>query len=60
MLILMRRVGERIFVGDDIIITVVGFERGRVRIGVSAPQTLEVHREEVYERVLEERRSAAP
>ena len=47
MLILMRKPGETICIGDDITITVVGLERNRVRIGISAPRTVVVDREEI-------------
>jgi len=50
MLVLMRRPGECICIGDDIVVTVVGFERNRVRIGVTAPRHIAVDREEVADR----------
>lgn len=50
MLILMRRPGECICIGDDIVITVVGFERNRVRIGVKAPRHIAVDREEIADK----------
>jgi carbon storage regulator len=49
-LVLLRRQGECIVIGDDIVITVVGFERGRVRIGIQAPRHIAVDREEIHER----------
>ena len=51
MLILSRRIGESLFIGDDVRLTVLGEQGGRVRIGVSAPRAVAVWREEVYERV---------
>ena len=51
MLILTRRVGETLMIGDDITVTVLGVKGNQVRVGVSAPRELPVHREEVYERV---------
>jgi carbon storage regulator len=51
MLILTRRVGEKVLGGDDVEITVVGLSRGQVRVGISAPRSVPVHREEVYERI---------
>lgn len=50
MLILMRRPGESILIGDEIVVTVVGFERNRVKVGVKAPRHIPVDREEVAER----------
>ena len=50
MLILMRKPGETICIGDDITITVVGLERNRVRIGINAPRTVVVDREEIAEK----------
>ena len=54
MLILTRRVGETLMVGDDISITVLGVKGNQVRIGVNAPKHIAVHREEIYERVKQE------
>lgn len=51
MLILTRRVGESIMVGDDVTITVLGVKNNQVRIGVTAPRSIQVHREEIYERI---------
>lgn len=48
MLILTRRYGESIMIGDDIKITIVGVDDYRVKVGVSAPRDIEVHREEIY------------
>lgn len=55
MLILTRGRGERVFIGDDIIITVTQVNHGKVRLGIEAPPELPVHREEVYDRIAEER-----
>ena len=54
MLILTRRVGETLVVGDDITITVLGVKGNQVRIGIKAPQDVTVHREEIYERIKQE------
>ena len=55
MLILTRRVGETVMIGDDVAVTVLGVKGNQVRIGVSAPRTVSVHREEIYERIQKER-----
>lgn len=58
MLILTRRVGERLMIGDEIQVTVLGVKGNQVRIGVHAPPNVSVHREEIYQRVRAERESA--
>ena len=54
MLILTRRVGETLVVGDDVTVTVLGVKGNQVRIGVKAPRDVAVHREEIYERIKQE------
>lgn len=54
MLILTRRVGESLMVGDDITVTVLGVKGNQVRIGVNAPRDVAVHREEIYNRIQED------
>ncbi len=49
MLVLSRKLGEKIYVGDDIIVTVVDIDRGKVRIGIEAPRDVPVFREEVMD-----------
>lgn len=58
MLILTRRVGERLMIGDEISVTVLGVKGNQVRIGVHAPADVSVHREEIYERIRAEQNSA--
>lgn len=60
MLILTRRVGETLMVGDDVTITVLGVKGNQVRIGVNAPKDVAVHREEIYERIRKENESGKP
>ena len=61
MLILTRRVGETVMIGDEIAVTVLGVKGNQVRIGVTAPRSVSVHRQEIYERIRKERgESASP
>ncbi len=64
MLILTRRVGETVMIGNEVTVTVLGVKGNQVRVGVNAPKDVAVHREEIYERIKREEdqdsNSAAP
>jgi len=60
MLILTRRVGETVMIGEDITVTVLGVKGNQVRIGVNAPRNVAVHREEIFERIKREEAGDVP
>ncbi len=59
MLILTRRIGETLRVGDDVKVTVLEVQGNQVRLGIEAPRSIEVHREEIYQRIQQERQGGA-
>ncbi len=60
MLILTRRVGESLMIGDNVNVTVLGIRGNQVRIGVNAPKDVAVHREEIYDRIQKEQSGEVP
>lgn len=60
MLILTRRVGETVVIGDEVQVTVLGVKGNQVRLGVTAPREVSVHRQEIYDRIRKERAPGEP
>jgi carbon storage regulator len=60
MLILTRRVGESLKIGEHVTVTVLGIRGNQVRVGIAAPKSVAVHREEIFERIKAEEAAAAP
>jgi carbon storage regulator len=60
MLILTRRISESVIIGDEVKITVLGVKGNQVRLGIDAPKTVSVHREEIYQRIQQEKEGGAP
>ncbi len=58
MLVLTRKINERIIISTDIVVTVLSIDRDQVKLGVEAPKNISVHREEVFEEILKSNREA--
>ena len=60
MLILTRRIGETLMIGDDVTVTVLGVKGNQIRVGITAPPHVAVHREEIFERIQQDRAAGKP
>lgn len=60
MLILTRRVGETVMIGNNVTVTVLGVKGNQVRVGINAPKNVAVHREEIFERIKREQQGGEP
>jgi carbon storage regulator len=58
MLLLMRRIQEVIVIGDDIKVQILGIKGSQIRVGITAPKSISIHREEIYNKIQEEKKSA--
>ena len=54
MLVLTRKIGETVIIGDNVTVTVLGIQGGQIKFGINAPKDVSVHREEIYERIKRE------
>lgn len=59
MLILTRRVGETLVIGDEITVTVLSIKGNQIRVGINAPKTVSIHREEIYQRIQTENKTCS-
>ena len=57
MLILTRRIGEKLVIGENVIVTILAAKGSQIRIGIEAPRDIQVHREEIFQRILDERKA---
>ena len=58
MRILTRRVGEKLVIGENVTVTILGVKGNQIRIGIDAPPEVQVHREEIFQRIVKERENA--